>query len=94
MEIEKLILWAVILLILFAMVFYQEREAKNRVKEYLERRGFEHVNIKTKLFAGGRGSLCFDVEYYDQSGDMQTNTCVVHTGLISDSKIYWEKPLR
>jgi hypothetical protein len=93
MQSEKLIWAAIFLLILFAVIYFQEQEGKNRVKKYLERKGFEDVDVQTKLFAGGRGTLSFDVEYVNKSGDIRRNTCVVHTGLFSDSKIYWEKPL-
>lgn len=74
----------------FAVVYMTERKAKTRVRYYLEDRGFEDVIVKTRLFAGGKGIITFDVEYTTTKGIRKKNSCVVHTGIFSDEKIYWQ----
>ena len=76
-----------------AVVYTTERNAKTRVRYYLEDRGFENVQVKTRLFAGGKGVLTFDVEYTTPNGARKKNSCVVHTSIFSDGKIYWQQSI-
>ena len=82
-----------VLVIGVAITYMIERNAKNRVRYYLENRGCEDVRVKTRLFAGGRGTITFDVEYTTPKGVRKKNSCVVHTGLLADEKIYWQNAI-
>ena len=82
------------LAVLLVFVFLQEQVAKGKVKRSLEEKGFRHIQIRTKLFGGSRGTLAFDVRYRDDHGISHRNTCIVRTGILSEDTIDWEKPLR
>jgi len=84
--------YAFFIFVAVAVVYMTERNAKTRVRYYLEERGFEDVKVKTRLFAGGRGVLTFDVEYTTSKGVRKKNSCIVHTSIFSDGKIYWQSP--
>lgn len=83
------------LIIVLGIVYFQEQSGKKSVKHYLEQKGFEDIEINTRLFAGGgKGSITYDVKYRERNGLMHDNSCVVHSGIFSDSTIYWEKPMK
>jgi hypothetical protein len=93
MQDEK-IFWTVIgIVVLFAVIYFQEINSKSRVKAHLEQMGFQEIAVQTKLFAGGKGTLTFEVGYINRNGEAQKNTCIVHTGLFSEDTIYWKSPL-
>lgn len=68
-----------------------EHNAKTRVRHYLEDRGLEDIIVKTRLFAGGRDVLTFDVEYITPNGTRRKISRVVHTSMFSNGKIYWQQ---
>jgi hypothetical protein len=82
----------IILTILFlsGMVYMDNRNAKNRVRKFLEEQGFNQIEIRTQWFTGRRRSVSFDVEYCDMHGMIQKNIAVIKTG---DKIIYWAEPL-
>lgn len=84
--------YAFFIFVAVTIIYMTERNAKIRVRHYLEDRGCEDVKVKTRLFAGGRGVLTFDVEYTSPKGVRKKNSCVVHTSIFSDGKIYWQRP--
>jgi len=90
-----IILWFIFLsVILLGYYYFEESSGKEIVKSHLEQKGFQHIKIRTRLFAGGRGTLVFDIEYLNKHSVLQKNSCTVHTSIFSDGKIYWVKPLR
>lgn len=76
-----------------AFIIFREQNAKKSVKDYMAHRGYRNIVVKTIPFGGGRDTLVFGVDYTDHKGQKRENFCTVHTGLFSDSTIYWEKPL-
>ena len=91
---NELVWVSIVAIFVLGFVYLQERAARRKVIEYLERKGCEDVIVHTKMFGGGgRGSISFDVEYADRKGNVRKNSCVVHTGLFSKETIYWKKPL-
>ena len=86
-------IWIPLAILLLVGIYFQERASKNRVREYLENKGCSDVKIRTRLFAGGKGVITFDVEYVDKAGFARKNSCIVHTGFFSDDKIYWQSAL-
>jgi hypothetical protein len=63
----------IILSILFlsGMVYMGNRNAKNRVRNFLEEQGFKQIEIRTQWFTGRRRSVSFNVEYCDAHGMTQ-----------------------
>ncbi len=92
---EGLYLVFVIIALFFVIVFYyfQEKNGKKKIKTHLEHQGFQQVKIQKRLSGVGKGTLVLDIEYFDQNGIAQKNSCTIHTVLFSDGKMYWEKPL-
>jgi hypothetical protein len=86
-------LTVVSVIIILGIVSLQEDSAKNELKALLLGKGFQDIQIKTRWFSGGQGTLTFDVEYRDTQGELQKNSCVTQTSAFSDQKFYWEKPL-
>ncbi len=91
MYIVVLVIIAVI--IVLGIVYLQEASAKSELKAFLMGKGFQDVKISASWFVGSKSTLYFEVEYRDNNGELQKNSCVTNTGAFSDQKFYWEKPL-
>jgi len=93
-NLENFIWSVIIILIVFVVIYAQEKEGKNKVRKYLEKIGCREIRITTKMFVGDRTTLTYEVEYINKINERHKNTCVIRSGAFSDGNIYWESPLQ
>jgi len=91
------IVWIVVIaVIIFGTVMLQAGNGRKRVVSFLEEKGFQQIKAELITTTGNRIAITtatFEVEYCNKDGVLHKNTCVINTGISSDKKIYWEKPL-
>ncbi len=91
------IFWALpLILIGVAFLYFQERAARNRLREYLEKRKCQNIEIHRNLFVGGNGSFSFSVEYLDRHNVKQENNCMIYVSFLSpkENTFHWENPFQ
>ncbi len=96
MDNTSLVWIVVIIVIIFGTVMLQARNGRNRVVSFLEQKGFQQIKVELINTTSNRIAITtatFEAEYYNKDGVLHKNTCVINTGMSSDKKIYWEKPL-
>jgi len=93
-NLENFIWSVIIILIVFVVIYAQEREGKNKVRKYLEKNGCREIRITTKMFVGDKTTLTFEVDYINKMNERQKNTCIIRSDASSDGNIYWESPLQ
>jgi len=87
-------IWLVILLvIMLGAIYLRELRGKDIVREELEQKGFQVVQVRIILFGGGGSILSFEVEYSGKNGVVYKNMCLVKTGGHSGRKVYWDRPI-
>lgn len=83
-------------IIFFAIIFIgwplYEKKGKENVKNDLESKGYQEIEI-TRTWAFGRREMTYDVKYLNRQGKIIANSCIVAAGFFSPGDVYWKDPI-
>ena len=85
------ILFIIMVIVGIIATMAYENRAKENVKDELERKGCQEIEV-SRTFLFGRREVSYDVKYRNKKGEWVANSCVV-TGTFVPGDIYWKNPI-
>ena len=79
-------------IVLIAWGIWFEKQAKEIVRNDLERKGCQEIEV-TRAWAFGRRELSYDAKYRNSQGQLVVNSCIVAAGFFSPGDVYWKNPI-
>ncbi len=93
MDTELAVVFLLFSLVIFALYHgFQAYEDKQRIRQYLKRKGATNIGVSWQWWGGDRANHVYDVNYSTPSERQRFAQCKIRSAWWSDKKIYWSEP--